>query len=252
MVEHDFGKGKALLLNFVITNYLDLKEQEWSSQACRAAETAPAIAAFFQALFRTMPLVRPLTIEPSLPQLQTYYYEDGDKLYVGLMRDYPGPFRDYAALTEPPPFEKKIVVRLTRPGFVYDLRAGRFLGHTDRPELYLRTGIAQVLAILPYEVQDLELDVPAAVRQGESIRLKARLLATNTPGKHVLRAELLDPMGKVIRHYSKNHSCPKGELDAHIQLALNEMPGQYVLRIKDIATGRVVEKNIIIRERYQQ
>jgi hypothetical protein len=57
------------------------------------------------------------------------------------------------------------------------------------------------------------------------------------PGTHVLRIEVQDPQGRLLRHYGQNVVCPEGQGQATIPLALNDAPGQWTVTARDVATG---------------
>jgi hypothetical protein len=50
--------------------------------------------------------------------------------------------------------------------------------------------------------------------------------------------EVVDPAGKVVSHYSGNVLAPNGRCDKLLPLAINDAPGRWVVRVKDVLSGQ--------------
>jgi len=66
------------------------------------------------------------------------------------------------------------------------------------------------------------------------------------PEMHVFRVSLISPQGKEVSYYSKNFKAGEGKLAGKIQLSLNEYPGIWKIRIKDIASGATSQKDFTV------
>jgi len=56
---------------------------------------------------------------------------------------------------------------------------------------------------------------------------------------HVLRIEITGPDGTSRAHYATNLTVNRPRFSLHIPLALNETPGTWHVRARDVATGEV-------------
>ena len=127
---------------------------------------------------------------------------------------------------------------------MYDVRRRRYLGSTDRITVEVTPGIAEVLALLPYEVTEVALTAADSLKQGVRLRYEVSLSTTSRPERHVLHVVLTDPEGQRMRHYTVNVNCEGGKYSGYVPLALNERPGKYTLSVRDVATGKEGVKTV--------
>jgi hypothetical protein len=60
----------------------------------------------------------------------------------------------------------------------------------------------------------------------------------------VVRIEVFDPAGKLARHYSGNVTVRNGRATFKIPFALNDAPGQWRIRARDVVSGLTAEQRI--------
>ncbi len=127
---------------------------------------------------------------------------------------------------------------------VYDVRAGRHLGRTDRITADLRPGETALYALLPYRVESLAVRASGAA-PGAACRVSAVLRASApTPGDHVLRFEVRDPSGALSEAYARNVLSERGVAQLTIPFALNDAQGEWRVTVRDIATGTEGEATV--------
>lgn len=157
---------------------------------------------------------------------------------VGVIRDHRLAPRD-----ETTPLAVRI--RFGREAFVTDLRERRQLGRVAQLETTMEAGQARLYALLPYRVTGLELTAPERARAGEDLDVLARVVADGGVGRHVLHVELEAPDGTVKPCYRRNVAAPDGLWRERIPLGLNDPPGRWTLRVRDligaVETARAVE-----------
>lgn len=57
-----------------------------------------------------------------------------------------------------------------------------------------------------------------------------------------MRIDVIDPTGKICQYYGNNLFLNDGSGSGEIPLALNDVPGMWTLRVKDVTSG--VEKEV--------
>jgi hypothetical protein len=62
----------------------------------------------------------------------------------------------------------------------------------------------------------------------------------------VVRVEVFDPGGRVVRHYSSNVTVRDGRAAFHIPFAISDSAGRWRVRARDVISGLVVE-NVVMR-----
>ena len=130
------------------------------------------------------------------------------------------------------------------------MRAGKYLGKTATVETTVAPGDTALYACLPYQVKELVVSVPAQVKPGDALSLQAEVHADGgQPGDHVFHVEMVSPQGQPAWHYIHNALAPAGRLSLTIPLALNEEPGQWSVRVRDVLTGATTEARFTVVEK---
>ena len=60
----------------------------------------------------------------------------------------------------------------------------------------------------------------------------------------MVRVEVFDPAGKMARHYSGNVTVRNGRAAFHIPFALNDAPGAWRVRARDVVSGLTAERSL--------
>jgi len=178
--------------------------------------------------------------EGEMPPVEVFRFcSAGDKAeYVGLLRDY---FM-YDEKSYP------AAVRFPRKSHLYDMTAGKYLGLTDSISIDLSYK-ACLFALLPYRVASLSVSTDNSVEAGGSSVLSIRV---NPDGRreaelHMLRVEIVSPSGERLSWYTGNIPAERGSANYTVKWALNEKPGKYTVKVRDVASGVVSEKIILLR-----
>ncbi len=135
-----------------------------------------------------------------------------------------------------------------QPAHVYDMRSKRYVGRVSSVEATVAPGDTALYACLPYRVESLTLAVPSKAKPGDVLTIKAQLSANAALGDHVLHVDMTDPDGKSAWHYSRNELAPAGKLTLAVSLALNEQPGTWTVRVRDVLTGVVGEAEVAVAQ----
>ncbi|HXJ91675.1 MAG TPA: beta-galactosidase trimerization domain-containing protein [Terriglobia bacterium] len=217
MIENRYGAGRAVTLNFWMTDYEKLRQ---------ADATAGRLALIQKYLVSrdARPLADILT--PSGRRLEcseVVAYDTGGGEYLAIL---PEPkCRDAGAIT----------LRLPAPRFVYNLRAHRFLGRTSHLSGNLVPGEPLV-----YALRDAPAARPAIlpalggkgirkVAQGNTVKFAIRLKppgGERTPSSAV-HVEVRDPRGKIVDYYGTDLPLGNDTIEFSIPLALNDPSGTW-------------------------
>jgi hypothetical protein len=163
-----------------------------------------------------------------------YVFTDGDVALIGLQRD--GAAKATGDVT----------LSLPEPSFVYDLRGGRALGRVDKVALALDPVSPTVLAVSPRALPAPTIAGPSALHLGETGEYRVALAGGRDAALHVLRLDIVDPVGEVSAHYSGNLLAPGGEASGVLPLALNDQPGTWQIRVTDIVSGQTATQTVTV------
>ncbi|HUS05556.1 MAG TPA: hypothetical protein VMZ52_04640, partial [Bryobacteraceae bacterium] len=136
-------------------------------------------------------------------------------------------------------FAKPVTARLTFPAelFVYDIRAGKPLGKRKDMAVTVQPYEPLIYSFSPVPLPAFEISLPARAERGSNIHVGLRTAVSSPASQHVMHAEVVDPSGKVVDHYSGNLLAPNGSAGKLIPIALNDSPGRWELRVRDVLTG---------------
>jgi hypothetical protein len=212
------GRGLAVYLNFCLPQF-DAVTRELVSQIARRAKVeAPLV-------------VRAATGDQPPRCYERNTFARGPITVHGLIRDH-------RRCTDQDPVQ----VMFRTPAHVYDVRAGRYMGHVNELGTVIPPGETTLYACLPYRVRGLGVSIPREVTAGNDLPLRLAVHADGAVlGDHVLHVDLVAPDGRPVWHYTRNVLAPSGRVELSIPLALNEASGVWIVRARDVLTGAVAE-----------
>ena len=220
---HAHGKGTAVYLGDLLKDYISLRE------AGKEAEKRAKLTELLKAGGVT-PRLRITTADgKDLPATETVLFRNGQAEYVCLLKDY----------TVQDQSKRKVTVTFPRKAHVYDVRARHYCGHVEQVETEIAPARAKVFALLPYEVKRIALRLDKKTyRRAEAVSYQIAINASSQAlSTHGLRLELVGPDGRVAEHYGQNILAASGRHSGTRRLSLNERTGQWLLRVRDIASG---------------
>lgn len=117
-------------------------------------------------------------------------------------------------------------------GVVYDLLRG---GPAAR-RIETSPEMPVLLVARPRRIARLELD--------RDLRLRLTEEGATPVDRSVVRCEVYDPSGRLVRHYSGNVTIENGSGQFAIPWALNEAPRGWRIRARDVLSGLVAEARL--------
>ncbi|MFH1070712.1 MAG: beta-galactosidase [Candidatus Glassbacteria bacterium] len=232
------GAGKAYTLNAFVSGYGVLRA-DGSERAVRNSAAMLLRDAGHQPRIR----IRPASGR-DLRAVKMTTYDLGEQGHlVGLIKDY--------RVAEPP---RDVEVVLPAELYNYDVREGRYLGHGDKLRTTISTGEVKLLASLPYQVSEVVLELPRTAKRGREVGFSFRVAAAGEEGAlpvkfgpHVFVVEVYGPQGNRVGWYGGNVAAPEGGGRSSFPLALSDSPGQWRVRVRDVATGVFTERYIEVQ-----
>ena len=176
-------------------------------------------------------------VEPQFPivlndgmnaaDIETHVFDNGPVTILALQRDLSA---------ADPAGREAVAVTLPRRLDVYDLRARRALGETDRVALDLGPGAAVVLALSPRMLAPPKITGPAAAHLGENAEFRIRAGSRDAPD--VIHVDIVDPEDRASLPYSGNLLVAHGEAVKLLPLAFNDRSGIWKIRATDALSGQ--------------
>jgi len=108
-------------------------------------------------------------------------------------------------------------------------------------------GETALYACLPYRVTSLTVSAPQSAKAGDELHVEAQLdAAAEAIGDHVFHLDFIGPGGESTWHYARNELTSSGEFSYAVPLAVNEKPGTWTVRVRDVLTGVAGEAKVSI------
>ncbi len=128
---------------------------------------------------------------------------------------------------------------------VYDVRTGRHLGAGKEVTLELETVRPTLLALLPYAVNQLNLQAPTTAAPGAALTAQVELVTSSgQPGGHVVHVRLEPPAGVLDPAETLNLHTTAGRGEFKLALPHNAAPGLWTLRVHDVMTGVIATQTV--------
>lgn len=195
----------------------------------RAAGATPAIAS---------------PTAPDNPDREAVHYREGEADLYAVIR------KPLHAQVNEAHDENADELVFAKPGHVYDVRAQRYLGVTDRVSAKVPYAEACLYAVLKEKVEGVEIaGLPrlSAARRGETLSVELAIRSKDVRPRYVLHAALVPPSGKAPYHFRRNLATAGGKASFSFPLALNDETGTWTLRVTEPLTGVTAERAFKVR-----
>jgi hypothetical protein len=219
------GSGRAIYLNFLLPDYDDTT-RELIRQICAQADVP-----------------RPVRVEANTPDGPLPRCYERNTFTRGSIAVHAF-IRDHRRCDDNAPVQ----IHFPENRHVYELRKRAYLGQTARVETAIAPGGTALFSCLPYRVEDVTISCDTNVLRGDDLTVDLSVRAVGAQaGDHVIHVELMAPDGTSATPYTHNVLARQGKATLTLPLALNDAPGTWTIRARDILSGTESKQNILIR-----
>ena len=100
--------------------------------------------------------------------------------------------------------------------------------------------------IVEQEIAEVKVEAPGKVRRGKRAKVEVRVV--DGSGKAIaavipVEVEILDGEGKPAE-FSGYYGASDGELSLELDIAENDLPGDWTIRLTELASGRSAERKL--------
>ena len=106
-----------------------------------------------------------------------------------------------------------------------------------------------IIVVVPYEIKELDLQVPSAVHQGDdaAFRVTVQPAKPAPPVPQIVRVQFFSPDGKEAKIYRRK-IVVKGGGAMKLPLASNDAIGVWRVRVQDIISGKQAEASFEVEQ----
>lgn len=112
----------------------------------------------------------------------------------------------------------------------------------------LGPGEGRLYMIVPSRIGAFEITAPATVRRKNSLHVALRLRDQNSKaveGVLPVKLDIVDPEGR-LAEFSGHYAAAKGELGVVLDIAGNDVPGEWLIRATELASGMRAETRFTV------
>ena len=256
-IENKFGKGRAVLLNFTTTDpgfrkffgawlgkigipelfKAEMKDRYWFTD--RGKVRSDEIQAD-----REQETTGDKTATEDAGERETLIYENASRPKLYRFTSGPAEIIGYFACRRGFSMghgELKMQFTVRKPGHVYDLIRGNYLGRTDSWEMVLPIEDVVICAVLPFEAQAPRLQQPM-VKTGnggaQELKFKVLLPQEAADVRCPVRITLKDPSGKELTDYARTVTVDKASADVTILLPADAPNGKWQITAREVFAGK--------------
>lgn len=184
----------------------------------------------------------------SVAGIETHRFQNGGVTLIGLLSN---PQQRVDELGPPEfksnqRFEKTVNVRLVLPEeyYAYDLRGAKLIGRTRELAVTLDPYEPALFAFTANPLPTLRVSTPRRIARGEILRIGMAFNDGVRAEKPVVHVEVLDPSGQAARQYCANVVLSDARGEHLVPLAVNDAPGRWTVRVKDMLSGQTQESAV--------
>ena len=226
-ITHQYGKGRAVLLNGAVSSFPRLAASDTDSAMYSLAPIVLAAAGPPNARINLLtPEGRPER------NCEVVRWINGDEEIVAL-------FREAGAKSE---------ARLMLPSqrHVYDLRAGKYLGSTWQVPVTIVPSRATFLVLThsPMAAPQISLG-SSTVKPGQVVT--AKITAPGAGGEHAVRVRVATPDGKPAEWLNQYVMVGKQGGTCALPIAYNDPAGTWTVSVSDVCSDKASEAKLIVK-----
>jgi hypothetical protein len=213
-IVNEYGKGRAILLNFSVHN---APAEKFVGNLLAACGVTPVVSV-------TGPNGRPVR------DVEVTRWANGDVELLALLGTHDG----------------EVQVKLSGTHHVYDLKRKENVGAVETFTTDLRAHRASFFALSPNGWSDVKLSVPdAEMARGEEFELQ--ILQPDAKYEDAVRLQIVRPDGQVADWSEKTLIVADGTISVPLSIAYNDPPGEWICRATSLLTGQVTEIIVTVR-----
>lgn len=211
IIIHSNGKGTGIYLNFVAKNSVPLKN-------------------ILAELLTSRGIKRPVRLLKGAKEAHGYevfrFKRSGDaSKYIGIHR------------SAKESSDGKLTLMLAEKSHIFDVFRSKYLGFSSKVSLHIPVKGATLLAAGNFRPSGIKISIPAKIKRGSIIKVKAVITGDGKAGYRVFSVKLFSSSKKSLKQYSRNVDVQNGNWNGILPIAFNAKTGTYYLQITDAATG---------------
>ncbi len=225
-----YGKGFFVNTGKLLLKYNKVREEHISWEK-RMPLAGLEFGKLLQKVSGITPRIKLVSADrKQFPPTMRYGWKKGNVSIFGLIRDnYLYDFKPY-----------NLELILPEAGHVYDVRAKKYLGKTDKIR-FTQDYHAMLFAVMPSAITGYKVTVPPSVKAADKVKISAtiQIMDGAIPDHAACRLTVQNPAGQNCKEFEQTFTVRNGRISTEISLAFNQMPGKYTVTVMDTVSGAV-------------
>ncbi len=225
------GKGSAFLLNYFMDSYPEEK---------LAHSNEPSLSRI-RKLFNKENLASGITFttrtgEPA-SSVEKYSFSENSRSsrLLGLLPGKTGK-------------DEEINLHINDVVHLYDIRNKKYLGSGKDFKIKVKTSVPELFGLVQGKIDNIEVEAPSGLIRGEKATLNFDIVGMGISDlKSVVRVDVYNPLGEIINYYSKNCDITDSSGSYSFDIALNDLPGLWKIRLTEVISSVENEVSITVK-----
>ena len=231
LLSHQFGRGKAFLLNYFLDKYPDEKLKKTNASSLEKVRLVLTEAGITNGVEITTASGNPVS------GITKYSFAEnsGSGKLLGLLPE--------ESLTD-----TVISIHLKENVHLYNVRNNTYLGKGKNFKLSVSPDVPMLFGMLKGNVTHLNAVGPTSARRGDKISIQLTSTGDKDLQLHSVAAiTVYNPTGELVDVYSGNCSIDANHGVFNFTTALNDEPGEWIIKAKEVITGVTKEIKLSIQ-----
>lgn len=225
LLSHNFGKGRAILMNLTMTSFPALVAKDTPETAAHLLRWALGQAQV------SPPLALTGADGQRLRNVEITRWLNGSAQIVSVFRHHGTP--------------EAATLRLPRPLHVYDLKARKYLGQQSAVTLEITPFRAQFYALAPQPLKPVALKAASSLTTGNVQRIT--VTSSLSEGQQAVKVQVTLPDGSLADWVTPTVVTDKRGAVMDVPVAHNDPPGIWTVSATDLYTGTTVQTRFTVK-----
>ena len=231
LLVHNYGKGKAFMLNYFLDNYPRQKLDKQADAPLDKIRTVLAAAGIASGIEITDAAGKPV----SGVTKYSFSEEKGGGKLLGLLPE--------EGITD-----SVITIHLKDSVHLYNVRSGAYAGYGSRFSLAVTPGVPQLFGLIKDAVSGLQVNAPAAIKAGEKVNVQVKCTGgSNLQLNSIAAIEVYNPDGVLMQQYGSNISIHNNQGVFAFTTALNDEAGVWTIKIREAISNQTKDIKVVLQ-----
>ncbi|MCK5471249.1 MAG: beta-galactosidase trimerization domain-containing protein, partial [Cyclobacteriaceae bacterium] len=231
LLYHKYGKGTAYLLNYFLDSYPEEKLNQNNESS----------------LVKIRKLYERENLESGI-NLTTLAGDPANGVEKYSFLENNGSTRLLGLLPGRNGKDEEINLHINESVHLYDIRNKKYMGKGNDFKIKVKTSVPELFGLVEGKIDHIKVETPSSLNPGEKVTLDFEIVGKGISNlKSVVRVDVYNPLREKVNYYSKNCDINNSSGSYSFDIALNDLPGMWNIRLTEVISGVAKEVSISVK-----